>query len=249
MHFEGLSAVYHQARPPYPAALWERLDELGALRAGARAVDLGAGTGHATGPLLAAGLDVLAVEPGPTLAAELQARFPAASVVVACAEDAVLGEDTVDLVVAATSIHWMDLDALLPRVHDALRHDGRFLVWRNVFGDSAAPPTPFREAVGRIVARRPAPPRPGSPEDERVTAAALSASGLFAVEEISRFPWTITLDADAVQRLFSTFSDWSEGEAAAAAAAVRELGGSVIEHYLTWLVVLRPVDGSGTTPS
>lgn len=245
MHFEALAAIYHGARPPYPAALWDRLAELGVLRAGARAVDLGAGTGQVTGPLLAAGLDVVAVEPGPTLAAELRERCPTARVVVAPAELADLAEASFDLAVAATSLHWMDLGVLLPRLHRALVTDGRLLVWRNVFGDPEAPVTAFRRRVHEIVARRDAPPRAGSPEDVDATAARLSAAGLFTVEELSRFRWSIELDDDAVGALFRTFSDWSEAEAQEAAAAVRELGGSVVEHYGSWLIVAHRADGVG----
>jgi len=245
MHFEALAALYHRARPPYPAALWERLAELGVLRAGARAVDLGAGTGQVTGPLLAAGLDVVAVEPGPTLAAELRARCPTATVVVARAEEADLAEASFDIAVAATSIHWMDLEVLLPRLHRALVPGGRLLVWRNVFGDPHATVTPFRRRVHEIVGRRAASPRVGNPEDADATAARLSGPGLFTVEETSRFRWSIELDEKAVRALFRTFSDWSQAEAEEAAAAVRALGGSVVEHYRSWLIVAQRADGDG----
>ena|GEM_PF-2930831 len=43
-------------------------------------------------------------------------------------------------------------------------------------------------------------------------------------------------DAAAVGRLFGTFSDWSERSVAAAT----DLGGSVTEHYSSWLLVLAP---------
>lgn len=192
MHFDALADAYASARPPYPAELWERVRRTGLVAPGRRAVDLGAGTGEATGPLLAAGVDVVAVEPGTQLAAVLAARHPTAEVVVARAEDAELGRAAFDLAVAATSIHWMDLDALLPRLHRALVPAGRFLVWRHVFGDPAAEPTAFRDRVARIVARRSRPPRAGNPEAVRETAARLTASGLFAVEDIGEYRWSMS---------------------------------------------------------
>lgn len=238
-HFDADAELYERARPPYPPALWSRLGELGVLQPGSRALDLGAGTGQATGPLLAAGLSVTAIEPGVRLAARLLDHFPTVDLQIAAAEDAVLGDDSIDVAVAATSIHWMDLAVVLPLVHRALVPRGRFLIWRNAFGDPSVPTTPFRERVADIVAARDAPPRDGLPELETERwATALSADGLFTVDLIEHFRWSIRLDERQVQELFSTFSDWSAGEADAAGRAVRELGGSVVEHYVTPLIAM-----------
>jgi hypothetical protein len=43
-----------------------------------------------------------------------------------------------------------------------------------------------------------------------------------------------------VHGLFSTFSDWSPTEVDEAAAAVSVLGGRVVEHYSSWLLVAEP---------
>ena len=80
MHLEAQAASYARARSPYLPAFWDTVRELGLLKPGQHALDLGAGTGQATGPLLAAGLRVTAVEPGPQLAAWLQAAYSAATV-------------------------------------------------------------------------------------------------------------------------------------------------------------------------
>ena len=245
MHFDAMADEYAAGRPPYPSALWETISELGVMKAGRRALDLGAGTGQATGPLLAAGLHVTAVEPGERLAQRLHASHPAADVLVARAEDAELAADSFDLAVAATSIHWMDLSIVVPKLHRALRPDGMLLVWRTVFGDPDVPLTPFRQRVMQIVAQRGPLATPGTgPEDAEATAGQLTASGLFAVDRSSTFRWRIELDEEGVRRLFATFSDWSPDEVNRAAAAVRDLGGTVVEHYLSWLLVLKPADGA-----
>lgn len=87
MHFERHAGTYGQARPPYPPQLWARLRDLGLLDPGLRAIDLGAGTGQATGPMLAAGLAVTAIEPGTNLAEALQVAHPGATVIIQPAED------------------------------------------------------------------------------------------------------------------------------------------------------------------
>lgn len=238
MHFEAHADIYGDARPPYPPALWDSLRGLGVLRSGLRALDIGAGTGQATGPLLAAGLSVTAVEPGRRLAARLQRAHPDAAVIAERVEDAELPVGAFDIAIAATAIHWLDLDLALPKVHRALARDGRFLLWRNVFGDPDVR-TPFRERVERIVQDRGAPPHPGpDPEDVSALTAELTRSGLFTVDVVRTFRWDVELNDRQVFGLFSTFSDWTSEEADHAAAAVRELGGTVVEHYRTWLVAL-----------
>lgn len=154
MHFDGVARDYAAARPPYPADLWRDVLATGLVAPGRRALDLGAGSGQATGELVARGMDVVAVEPGPHLAEALAKRYPRATVIRSRAEDIRPDAASFDLAVAATSIHWMDLDLVLPIVHRALTTSGRLLVWRNVFGDSAADITPFRREVERIVRRR-----------------------------------------------------------------------------------------------
>lgn len=242
--FEANAEIYARARPPYPTALWDRIGELGLLRPGARALDLGAGTGQATGPIAAAGLHVTAVEPGPRLAAELRAAHPDVEVVVARAEDLnklPLSAASFDLAVAATSIHWMDLDLVMPILRRLLTPGGTLLVWRNVFGDPARS-TPFRDHVAAIVRERKVPQRPGpDAEDPDVATDALTRSGMFFAQEVHHYRWSVELDEKQVHRLFITFSDWSAAEVEGAAAAVRSLGGRVLEHYGSWLIVLKPV--------
>src|SRR6478609_1110345 len=245
MPFEAHADVYGRARPPYPPELWARVRETGLVGPGRRALDLGAGTGEATGPLLATGMDVVAVEPGARLAALLTERHPRAQVIVARAEDVELAAGSFDVAVAATSLHWMDLDVVLPKVHRALKADGRFLVWRNVFGDSAAPVTLFRERVAEIVRERGEPSNESMAEDAAVAAERLSRSGLFVVEDAFASQWSIELEAGRIEELFATFSNWSDVEVARAGDAVRHLGGAVVEHYSSWLIELRPANVDG----
>ncbi|MDT0164589.1 class I SAM-dependent methyltransferase [Actinotalea sp. AC32] len=242
-HFDAIADVYERSRPPYPDALWARLRGLEVLGPGVRVVDLGAGTGQATGPMLAAGAQVTAVEPGPTLAERLRRRWPGATVRVDTAEHVALAPGGFDLAVAATAVHWFDLDVVLPRVHRALVVGGHLAVWRNAYGDPSVP-TPFRERVAAIVARRGAgAARPGPGElDTEEWVERLTRGGWFAVRDVEHFRWQVDLTSGDVRGLFTTFSDWTPHEAAEAARAVDDLGGRVTEHYVTPLVVLRRAD-------
>src|SRR5262249_41640373 len=95
-------------------------------------------------------MDVVAVEPGSELAALLAATYPVADLLISHAEAIDVAQSSFDLVVAATSIQWMDLNVVVPKFHRVLTPEGRLLVWRNVFGDPTALTTPFRPEVERI---------------------------------------------------------------------------------------------------
>jgi SAM-dependent methyltransferase len=184
---------------------------------------------------------VTAVEPGPALARRLQERLPEAVVLTTTAEAASLDDSAFDLAVAATSIHWLDLDVVLPKLHRALRSDGHLAVWRNTFGDPTAPRTPFRRRIDQLTSRRNAPvqrPDPGGVDTDHWISR-LSHGGLFAAVHTEHFRWRIDLTPAQVLDLFSTFSEWSVEEAEQAADFARELGGRVAEHYMTPLIVLK----------
>lgn len=243
MHFDQHSGAYERSRPPYPEALWQRLHERGLLERGLRVLDLGAGTGQATERFAAAGSRITAVEPGPSLARRLRERLPDVEVQTATAEVAVLPGGSFDVAVAATAIHWFDLTMVLPKLHEALVPGGRFAVWRNVYGGPSAC-TPFRDRIDQIVSRRPRSARRGGTGEFDVTGwkGRLTSNGHFAFEDAGAWRWSVDLSAGQVRELFGTFSDWTEEEAAQAAAAAEDLGGTVTEHYSTWLLLLGRVD-------
>jgi SAM-dependent methyltransferase len=244
-HFNAHAAVYDRGRPPYPQALWDRLQELEVLGHCTRVVDLGAGSGQATGPMLRAGATVTAVEPGPALAAFLIERWPEITVHTQTAEEVTLPTGAFDLAVVATAVHWFELGVVLPKLHRALVPGGHLGVWRTVFGDPAAPVTPFRERVRQITARRTDPlPRPGPGElDTDSWAALLTSTGHFAVTRTEEFAWEAVLTTEQVRDLFTTFSNWTASEVEDAARAAEDLGGKVLEHYLTPLILLERLPG------
>ena len=247
MHFERMAEMYADARPPYPDALYELLEAEGVTGPGRRVLEIGAGTGLATTRLVSDGCEVTAVEPGPTLAAILQARVPSASVVTARLEDAELPSGF-DSAVSATAMHWVDLEVALPRLHAVLPPGGLLAVWRTVFRDEDRA-TPFRERVEEIVVRRRGGPRPERGGEPRPTVDELAAGGWFVPIRSERWRWQVDLGADQVGRLFRTFSDWTADEAAAAARAADDLGGVVTEHYQTVLHLLARADHPRAAPA
>ena len=241
MHFEAMAEAYAGARPPYPPQVFEILREERVIGPGLRVLEVGAGSGLATRELCASGSEVLALEPGPGLVAVLRAAVPGVEVRQSTLEDARLAPASLDAAVAATAMHWVDLRVGLPVLHAALRPGGRLAVWRHVFGDPAVR-TPFRDRVGDIVrARGPGADAPARGH-EPPTMDQLAGGGWFVPIRTLRWSWSIELTTAQVSELFATFSDWAPGEVATAAAAVDDLGGTVLEHYQTVLHLLVRAD-------
>ena len=106
--FDARALEYDRYRPRYPESLFDDIVELGGLKRGAAAVEIGAGTGIATAPLADRGLRVTALEPAPAMAAVGVARLrDRARFVVGRFEDWT-PEEQVQLVVACNAWHWVD---------------------------------------------------------------------------------------------------------------------------------------------
>ena len=149
--FSSDVAAYETGRPGYPARVYELLEQVCGLGSGSRVLEIGPGTGQATGDLLHHGATVTAVELGAEMAAALEAKFPGRdlAVKVGAFEDADLVPESFDLIVAATSFHWIPAETGIPRCADLLRPGGWLALWWTYFGDPDRP-DPFRDAVTPI---------------------------------------------------------------------------------------------------
>jgi SAM-dependent methyltransferase len=152
--FDTSGERYERGRPDYPDEAVERLlDALGRPR---RVLDVGAGTGKLTRPLLARGLKVIAVEPAAAMRRTLTRTAPDAEVHAARADALPLEDGTVDAVVAGQAFHWFATRAALAEFARVLTPRGRLgLIWNR--RDRTQPLQQVLEALM-------APHRKGSPE-------------------------------------------------------------------------------------
>jgi ubiquinone/menaquinone biosynthesis C-methylase UbiE len=141
--FGQVAEVYGRARPGYPAPAVEWL----VGRPSQRVLDLGAGTGKLTAALVAAGHDVVAVDPSTQMLAILRATVPAAQAVAGLAESIPLPDASVDTVVVGQAFNWFDHAAAVPELSRVLRSGGRLgLVW-NIRDET----TPWVAELSRVI--------------------------------------------------------------------------------------------------
>jgi SAM-dependent methyltransferase len=123
--FDTAAELYDRARPRYPAELFADLARHTGLRPGFRALEIGVGTGQATRGLLDIGADVLGIELGPALAAEAGRLLgERAQIVNADFDKWEPPAGAFDLVLTATSWHWLDPATRAGKAARALRSGG-----------------------------------------------------------------------------------------------------------------------------
>jgi SAM-dependent methyltransferase len=126
--FASVADAYERGRPEYPAAVVGAIAAELRLAPDARVLDLAAGTGKLTRALLAAGVDVVAVEPQASLREKLAARVGAERVREGLAEAIPLPDASVDAVTVADAFHWFDHAAALAEIRRVLRPRGGLAV-------------------------------------------------------------------------------------------------------------------------
>jgi SAM-dependent methyltransferase len=143
----GLDAeAYARARPAYPPELLDWLKDACGLTAESQCLEIGAGTGLASLPLLALPVGRLdAIEPDPRLAVRLSDDARAADLAsrlrihIARFEDTPRTDAAYDFAFAATSFHWLPRGKSLARLLAALKPGGWLALWWHVFHDPARP--------------------------------------------------------------------------------------------------------------
>ncbi len=205
--FDAAADRYHRIRPRAPGTL---LDRVAAVAGAGRALEIGPATGNVTTQLADRGLDVTAIELGADLAAAARRNLGDRARVITASFDEWEpdpGEASFDLVVAATSWHWLDPATKYERAARWLRPGGHLVIWAASHVEAPdrdpfyARIQPTYDALG--MGDPSALPRPGE-LPERTSE--IEASGWFDVVEVSHHDWTATYTPDEYLELLSTFS-------------------------------------------
>jgi SAM-dependent methyltransferase len=210
--FNSAAALYHQARPEYPAELFGELVRLAGLRPGDRLLEVGCATGKATVPLARRGFRITCVELGADLAAEARRNlggFPRVTIVNEAFETLEPPQAGFDLVYAATAWHWIDPAVRYRKAWELLREGGHLAFWSATHAFPAGGDRFFHELQDVYdEINEGLPPgaqylAAGELPDERTE---IAATGLFTDTKIRRFGWDIEYTAEEYIRLLDTFS-------------------------------------------
>jgi len=205
--------AYDVARPPYPAELFSWLRATCRLGAESDCLEIGAGTGHATLPVLATPVRcVRAIEPDNALTARLLEKSgpnPGLVIVTERFEQADLAPNAFDFAFAATSFHWLPRMKSLQRVLSALKPGGYFAMWWDVFHDPAQPDA-FDQASAHLFDGLEQDPeatanRPAFALDVASRLGEMRSAG-FAVVQHKLFKRDVAFTSEGLAALYATFS-------------------------------------------
>lgn len=168
--FADVAHVYERGRPEYSLEIVSALMAELEIPAAAPVLDLAAGTGKLTRALLAAGLDVIAVEPQASLREILAVGVGAERVREGLAEAIPLPDESVAAVTVGDAFHWFDHATALVEIGRVLRPGGGLAVLTTAPDWSGAS---WAHEVGALVSGlRPAHPHfDGPPWQDAVRAA------------------------------------------------------------------------------
>jgi len=239
MRFDEDPANYDRHRPGYAPGLYGEIIRYSGLDKSKRALEVGIGTGKATGPILETGCDLTAVEAGPNLAEYAREKFSGRSNFrVVCSDfEAFEAEEPFDLIYSATAFHWIPEEVGYEKVRRLLKPGGAAaLFWNRPF--VGRPDDPLHARIRGIYRKyRPSDPEPAefSCGKCQKTVNALLRHGFIDVE-CRLFRRTRAMKASDYVGLIETYSDHrAMGEALYAmgreiAAAIEGLGGEIRIH-------------------
>jgi len=131
--FDSSVAQYDAGRPRFDGGLVDDLISWAELRPGDLVLEVGAGTGQLTTALMRAGLRVVALEPGPNMAAHLRHTFHdehGFTMEQSVFEDYEAADRQFAAVVSANAFHWIDPTVSYAKAARLLRRRGSLgLIW------------------------------------------------------------------------------------------------------------------------
>jgi len=244
--FNNSAEWYDRIRPGYPEALVEDVISLSRIPARGRILEIGCGTGKATEMFASRGYAMVCLDIGTDLAAVAAHKFRESAniqIVVSSFEDWESDGRLFDLVMAATSFHWVDPAIAYVKSAAVLKPKGSLAVFSN---------THIRQDEGfflqvQDVYRACTPSMMGAATSTKRRCGEPAGMALFGEPIERRYPWATEYSAKEYIDLLGTYSDHislPEVERRDLFSDIadlidREYGGRVLKHYETVLRLQR----------
>ncbi|MFJ8770481.1 class I SAM-dependent methyltransferase [Streptomyces clavifer] len=148
--FNEVPELYDRVRPGYPDELFADLVTVTGMDARSSVLEVGCGTGQATRSLAKLGCSVTAIEPGKEMAALARQRiatFGNVEVETSMFEEWGDRGRRFDVLVAASSWHWVDQSTGWQRAHDVLHPTGWMALLGNVVVRRVGEPEVYAETA------------------------------------------------------------------------------------------------------
>ena len=214
--FNEVPELYDRVRPTYPDELFADLVAITGMGSRSSVLEVGCGTGQATRSLAALGCSVTAVEPGAGMAALARERFAGlgnVEVENSTFEEWDDGGRRFDVLVAASSWHWVDPSVGWRRAHDVLRPGGWMALLGNVVVRRPGEPEVYAETADLHERFSPGNPGWGHPpleEEVRMTGEGWGLvedpSGLFGPTIVRWYPTVQWFDGAGFADMLRTTS-------------------------------------------
>jgi SAM-dependent methyltransferase len=214
--FDEVPDLYDRVRPTYPDELFADLVAVTGMNERSSVLEVGCGTGQATQSLARLGCAVTAVELGEGMAALARRRLANASKVEVETSSFEAWNDRgrrFDVLVAASSWHWVDPEIGWPRAHDVLRPRGWMALLGNVVVRRPGEPEVYAETADLHERFAPGNPAWGHPplEDEvRATdegwGSVNDPGGLFGPTVVGWYPTVQWFDGEGFADLLRSTS-------------------------------------------
>ena len=131
--FDAQALDYDKYRPRYPEPVFDEIVSLADLAPGAHVLEVGAGTGIATVPLVHRGLDVTAIEPAPAMADVLDSKIPERVRIIVSRFEDYSPEYPMSLLASFNAWHWIKPSMAVERTVASLEPGGWLaFVWTEV---------------------------------------------------------------------------------------------------------------------
>ncbi len=143
--FDSCSEQYSQFRPDYPNELIEFIYRLcdGLL------VDVGAGTGKASAPLLSRGLPVVAIEPSLPMARQGLKAHPQLRYICSKGEELPIASASASVIICAQAFHWLEANQALREFARVLKPGGHLCLFWNTRDTAWPAPAMFEKLIDK----------------------------------------------------------------------------------------------------